>query len=336
MIKHYFPELDYFLRLETKNEIWHQENPGSLSKKYNSINYEIINGEKIYLFDLAVDMMENGVFIFKESRYTSVPAHRFIYPEINYIYSGSCDFCIEGKTYTLNQGDMLILEPDVIHSTSFKSSDDIIVSIALKDRYFEDIINKSDDNGENIIFNFFAESMNKARKKNHFFIYRENDESELVSMTAQMLLYTYFGIRNEKSSILIREYVHLLLLHLVSAACNSEMPNKSLVKEDRLIMLVLQKLQKDPKTCNLREIAEENNYNYYYFSDLFKKSTGVSFSTIKKDFQLSNACMMLRETKENIDDIGLHCGFSNLTYFYQAFRKKYNMTPNEYRNKFKI
>ena len=91
-------------------------------------------------------------------------------------------------------------------------------------------------------------------------------------------------------------------------------------------------LQEDPGSCRLKEIAAGNNYNYYYFSGLFKKRTGYNFTQLKRDQQLHKAKELLSSTDMNIDDIGRRCGFSNLTLFYKNFQKKYKMTPKEYRD----
>ena len=48
-------------------------------------------------------------------------------------------------------------------------------------------------------------------------------------------------------------------------------------------------------------------------------------------FCLKKAEDYLANTKEPVSDIAARLGFSNRTHFYTLFKKKYGMTPNEYR-----
>ena len=42
-------------------------------------------------------------------------------------------------------------------------------------------------------------------------------------------------------------------------------------------------------------------------------------------------CSALKNTSLSISEIESEAGFQNETYFYKQFRRKYGMTPNEYR-----
>ena len=329
---YYFSDLDHFLRVETKSEKWHLEHPGRLSRKYDEVPVEKINGMDVYVFGYSVDVA-NDLLIMKESRYTTIPIHRNLYPEINYVYSGSCTYRFPGtgETVTLEKGDAILLDPDVIFSTDIKGKEDIVINIAMKERYFQNVLSNN-RHKDNVLLNFISQSMNRARQEKHYLVCRKRRNNQLIDMAVQTLVYQYFGPRNQDSGILIEEYVRILLYQLISAFYDSNADNTIFSKEDKLIASVLDQLQEDPGSCRLKEIAAENNYNYYYFSGLFKKRTGYNFTQLKRDQQLHKAKELLSSTDMNIDDIGRRCGFSNLTIFYKNFQKKYKMTPKEYRD----
>ncbi len=50
-------------------------------------------------------------------------------------------------------------------------------------------------------------------------------------------------------------------------------------------------------------------------------------------FRLQRAAGLLLTTDRKILDIGLSCGFSEMSYFAKAFRKLYGCTPSKYRNR---
>jgi AraC-like DNA-binding protein len=42
---------------------------------------------------------------------------------------------------------------------------------------------------------------------------------------------------------------------------------------------------------------------------------------------------MIKNTSERIINIALECGFNNISYFNRSFKKKYGISPTEYRAK---
>jgi len=58
---------------------------------------------------------------------------------------------------------------------------------------------------------------------------------------------------------------------------------------------------------------------------------GSSFIQYLKDYRLTMAARLLLASDESILMIAEEVGFDNLSYFNRAFKKKYAMTPREYR-----
>lgn len=63
----------------------------------------------------------------------------------------------------------------------------------------------------------------------------------------------------------------------------------------------------------------------------FKKRTGVSIVEYKAQQRLLVAARMLSEGNMSVTDISSGLGYDSLSYFLRAFKKKYGMTPTEYR-----
>ena len=66
----------------------------------------------------------------------------------------------------------------------------------------------------------------------------------------------------------------------------------------------------------------------------FKNTMGVSFVTYLNDFRLNIAARLLSTSDENILSIAENCGFFNLSYFNRSFKKKFGVTPGEYRSRY--
>lgn len=83
---------------------------------------------------------------------------------------------------------------------------------------------------------------------------------------------------------------------------------------------------------SINSVAGQLNITASYFNRVFKKEYGISYSEHLNLVRLKNARDLLTETGLSIADICTKSGFSNISYFYTLFKKKYGMTPIEYRS----
>ena len=72
-------------------------------------------------------------------------------------------------------------------------------------------------------------------------------------------------------------------------------------------------------------------YSPNYLSRKFKEAVGVGVHEYIVFIRLQNAANELLSTKDTITEIALRCGFSDGNYFKDAFKKKYGLTPRDYR-----
>jgi len=82
------------------------------------------------------------------------------------------------------------------------------------------------------------------------------------------------------------------------------------------------------------KIAEKLNLSYDYFQHSFKKVTGYSPRTFLINKRLEEAEKLLRINEHNCTEIAYLCGFSNSAQFSMLFKKRYSVTPREYRKNF--
>ena len=59
--------------------------------------------------------------------------------------------------------------------------------------------------------------------------------------------------------------------------------------------------------------------------------TAQSFTTFLNERRLNEAAAMLRGIDDTVLAVAESCGFGNLSYFNRVFKKKFGLTPREYR-----
>ena len=79
------------------------------------------------------------------------------------------------------------------------------------------------------------------------------------------------------------------------------------------------------------EIADRVEFSESHFMRYFKENMGTSFVDYLKDYRLTMAARLLLVSDDTILSIAEEVGFDNLSYFNRAFKKKYGVTPREYR-----
>jgi AraC family transcriptional regulator len=81
----------------------------------------------------------------------------------------------------------------------------------------------------------------------------------------------------------------------------------------------------------LEEIAKELDMSHFYFSRLFKISTGITPHQYLIQQRIERAKQVLRQPDKTIADIAMDCGFANPSHFAKHFRKYTGVTPKQFR-----
>ena len=80
------------------------------------------------------------------------------------------------------------------------------------------------------------------------------------------------------------------------------------------------------------EVADRVDFSESHFMRYFKENMGTSFIDYLRDYRLTMAARLLLVSDDTILSVAEEVGFENLSNFNRAFKKKYGVTPREYRN----
>lgn len=121
------------------------------------------------------------------------------------------------------------------------------------------------------------------------------------------------------------------LIQIVEASCEQETSQPDLSNSHFL------KIMKYVNTCyneniTLKDVSKVVNLNPNYISQVFKKTTGTTFSHYLTDLRIKNAKKLLVTTNISINDVSIQSGFNDYFYFLKTFKKYTGKTPSEFRN----
>ena len=83
----------------------------------------------------------------------------------------------------------------------------------------------------------------------------------------------------------------------------------------------------------LYEVASEAGFSEKYFSTLFSRKMGMSFSNYMKHLRIHHAKIMLKETSMKLKEISEAVGYNSVEYFVRVFSAQEGMSPSSYHKK---
>lgn len=89
------------------------------------------------------------------------------------------------------------------------------------------------------------------------------------------------------------------------------------------------------KDLSLSDVAARININVDYAGRLFKSHTNFTFPEYLNRYKLDKIINIIKDDPmANFEQLAVSNGFSEIRNFYRVFKKIFNMTPGEYREKY--
>lgn len=104
--------------------------------------------------------------------------------------------------------------------------------------------------------------------------------------------------------------------------------NKNMQKIKRVLAAIEENYD---KKLTVEDMAAGCGYSASHFMRWFKEATGSAFNAYLIEYRLDRAAAQLRTTGDNILEIAERTGFDNLSNFNRLFKKRFNMTPGQFR-----
>lgn len=82
-----------------------------------------------------------------------------------------------------------------------------------------------------------------------------------------------------------------------------------------------------------RDISQKFGYNETYFCRRFRQTTGITLMRYIQALRMERAQKLLKSSKEEIGNIAWQCGFSDISYFSNCFKKHFGFSPSEFRGR---
>lgn len=258
----------------------------------------------------------------KEEEHT----HDFI--EFVYMLSGKSVHTVDGVEYPMNRGDLLIINYNQIHSFNGEKSARFC-NILIKPAFLDRSLSQSEDLF--LLFDIpqYIEFRDFINDKCNYICFSPEEKNCFEYML--LLLHKELEELPLGYKLTTQAGVDFLLTMIFRKMSISQKNFKNGFK------LILEYINENySQNISAVELARMCHYNPSYFSRIFKKYTGVTFSEYLKKVRIENACKLIERSNESINSIYPKVGYTNKTKFYKHFRELLNTTPLKYKSNYSV
>ncbi len=96
-------------------------------------------------------------------------------------------------------------------------------------------------------------------------------------------------------------------------------------------MEMMNYIQANYQTVTLADMADKFHLSQPYISKYIHEKSGNTFVELVTNIRMKKARTLLKNGNMTVENVAIAVGYPNVEHFNRMFKKKYNMTPVQYR-----
>lgn len=258
--------------------------------------------------------------------YRNLSLHWHEEMEITLIRSGAIYYDIDFETFSVGEGDLLLISPHMLHSAH---------EMPGKDMVSDSLVFHLDFLGYQVPDACTLKFLNPVQSgKLRFLPVVKPGTAGYEEMKACFVLLLkcfnekQYGYELYTKELLMRFF---RLLYQYGCAAKHEGSNGKSGAEEKL-KEVLSYIQSNYReTLTIEELASVCHFSQTHFMNFFKRYAGMTCIEYINHYRITRAAADLVETERQVMDIALENGFRNISYFNKVFKERFGVTPGSYR-----
>ena len=256
--------------------------------------------------------------------YPAVTAHWHEEAELTLITEGACTYHIHLENYEAQTGDILFIPPAELHSISIEPGMEMTSTTYV---FHMDYLNAD---SADICAVKYLNPISRHTLMLPYIIKKDHPVYPKLLKVFHEIEQAYSEMRPGYEMMLkalLLYSVALLLPYRQTENTRPQLEDEHTAK----LKLVLEYIGEHyAEELTIPQLARLCFFSEYHFMRFFKKYIGVSCLEYIKNLRLEKAASRLAQGGQSVLDVSMSCGFSNLSYFYREFKKKYGMTPKQF------
>jgi len=260
-----------------------------------------------------------------------IPSHTHDFIELVFVVSGNAEHEMAGNRYTLQKGDVFVIEPNIFHSYNGASEETIVYNVL----FDPDFLRRELDSLLLLpAFVQFFYLLPFLRRSASFVPYQplQDEQCQVILHHLDTIYREYAGQREGWRLLVKTRWIECLVW--LSRYLN-EKPGilpLPMVGDRNWIESVCYFIEREfRQPLTLEQVSRFCGMSVSSFTAKFRAATGSSLVDYLHKTRIRHACWLLSETDRKVTDIAYEAGFGDISFFHKVFRKHRGLTPKEYR-----
>lgn len=258
------------------------------------------------------------------TRFAAFPRHRHDFVEIMYVCRGCVTHVVGGREIPVKAGELLFLGRNTWHAIRPAGKGDIAVNFLIRPAFFHTAFDMMEE--RNILSDFLITCLAGDGTADEYLYFPAADLLPVQNLVENLV---YALCHAEAADEKINEVtMGLLFLQLTRTASRAESGGGA---PRALALRALRYIDDCYPNAALRDFARQNSVPEYTASRALRRELGAGFKQLLQEKRFSVALRLLRTTGLPVTQIIALAGYENTSFFYRVFRKKYGVSPQQYR-----
>lgn len=267
-----------------------------------------------------------------ENNSREFPAHYHDFIEIIFGVSGSFSVSIYNRDFTINEGDMILINVNEVHAFHFDKDCEYY---CLQFDPMATFSSPTYATGAKYIIPFLASQAADPKSGDSYSLFASKEDLEGSHISGLVKdFYQEYTKRNTGYELAIRSDIYRIFLWYLRRMEESglSLSQTTNIRQEDIVRLqsVLDYIRENyMHPVQVEKMAKMCNMSYSYFSRFFRHCMGQTFSDYLLYVRLMEAEKLLFTSSRSISQIALDTGFSTPSYFITQFKKHRHTTPKQ-------
>lgn len=274
------------------------------------------------IFDTRQSMTNKRfeIFHYCDQLMRNVSVHHHDFYEVYFFLSGNVSFRVEGRTYHLGSGDILLINPQELHQSEISPDSPYERIVLWIDGAYLAELSSADAN-------LFACFDHEAENHTNLLRLSKNRRAAIAQLLEKL---THEFYSNEFGSQIFAEGLLMQFLVEINRYVHTNANKAAKREESALISQVLSYISAHfHENITLESLAATFYVSKYYLSHEFRNQVGTSVYRYVIFRRLMHARNLMAQGQAPGEVYGV-CGFGDYANFYRAFKAEYGISPREY------
>jgi AraC-like DNA-binding protein len=253
--------------------------------------------------------------------------HNHEFYEINYVYRGGLTNYLSDSIFHQGTNKILLMNKYAYHSPIVDNEDTLLFNILIRAESSAECPSRASVNSMSFLDMFLDASLGMSPLQPYIVF----NNTPMITFLFHQIIREYFLKKQYYEQVLYSDIIQVW--SMLARQKNGEIENKYFNKNYMMdVNVILSYIQFHYMDATLESVAKKFNFSANYLSRYIQKLTGYKFYDIIHHFKMQNALIYLVYSNYSLSEITDLIGYNDVSYFNKVFKKKYGITPGQYRN----